>query len=351
LASKFSLLVVACCLLSSEAVAGFIPSKVYVVVQGPQDKIASGGIHRFKLGDQVKLFAVVEGKLGKQRVVISAAEQLEINGKKIPPGRIRRPADFPKIMLRWYKVEPTGNSYDNTVGGFHWETIEYREHAMTAWDTKWQIAANAHPKGTYPDTHAGAGTMAFKVAIKVGFSNLASAGKESLNRGGLDKHVPRIAFRRDDSYIGRLTELFNTPYIWGSAGVPPKLHQAERLIGSDCADFIVYGARRLGKEIPYRGSWHIPEVAKVIYEAEKIDAKGRYLTKAKKTIPISDSGVQIGDLLLFHGHVGALAEDRKPVGILDINDIMIHTYWAPPDEQPISETAYAEAKVRILRWK
>jgi cell wall-associated NlpC family hydrolase len=351
LARGLPLLVLAGCLLSFEAAADFVPSKVYVVVQGPQDKIASGGIHRFKLSEQVSLFAVVEGKLGKQRVVITAADKLKVNGKNVPSLRIRRPSDFPKIMLRWYKVEPTGNSYDNTVGGFHWDTIEYREHAVTDWDTKWQITADAHPKGTYPDTHNGAGTMAFKVAIKIGFRNLASAGQESLERGGLDKHVPRVAFRRDDSYIGRLTELFNTPYIWGSAGVPPKVHQAERLIGSDCADFIVYGARRLGKQIPYRGSWHIPEVANVIYTAEKIDDQGRYLTKAKKTIPISKDGVQIGDLLLFHGHVGALAADRKPEGVLDINDIMIHTYWAPPDEQPISETAYAEAKVKILRWK
>jgi hypothetical protein len=265
---------------------------VYIIATSPEAKQARGGIHRAKHGDAVTLYAVVDGK-------------------------VVRPDTHPDIQLRWYKVEPKGDSYNNTAGGFHWDLIEYQEHPLGPWGKKWQMPADAHPVA-YPDTHGGLGTMAFKVSVKIGDQVFSSPGKESIFRGGLSDQVIRVAFRRDDTFLGYLTELFNTPYIWGSAGYPPKKHQAQRLIGSDCADFVVYGARRSGHGKP---------------------------------VVIGKAGVHIGDLLLFHGHVGALLEDREPRGVLDINDIMIHTFWAPPAEEPISKTAYADAAVRVLRWK
>jgi len=298
---------------------------VQVVATSPEARKARGGIHRAKLGETVTLYAVVDGE-------------------------VVRPETHPDIQLRWFKVEPKGDSYNNTAGGFHWDLIEYQEHPMSPWGQKWQMPADSHPVG-YPDTHDGLGTMAFKVSVKIGGKIVSSAGKESIFRGGLSDKVVRVAFRRADTFPGHLTELFNTPYIWGSAGHPPEKHQAERLIGSDCADFMVYGARRAGKNVPYRGSWHIPESADTLFRSEKTDSQGRYLQKNGKTIPIGKVGVRLGDLLLFPGHVGALVKDRQPEGVLDINDIMIHTFWAPPTEEPISKTAYADSAVRVLRWK
>lgn len=298
---------------------------VRVVATSPEAEQARGGIHRAKLGESVTLHAMVDGK-------------------------IVRPGTHPGIQLRWYKVEPKGDSYNNTEGGFHWDPIEYQEHPMGPWGRKWQMPADSHPAG-YPDTHGGLGTMGFKVEVKIGDKVLSSPGKESIFRGGLSDKVLRVAFRRDDTFLGYLTELFNTPYIWGSAGYPPAKHQAERLIGSDCADFVVYGVRRAGKNVPYRGSWHLPESADTLYTAEKTDSRGRYLQKNGNTIPVGKDGARPGDLLLFPGHVGALSEDRKPEGVLDINDVMIHTFWAPPTEEPISKTAYADSAVRVLRWK
>jgi hypothetical protein len=344
----FCLLVLAQpCAAQEEALA---PTAVYLVATSPEAKKARGGIHRAKLGEAVTLHAVLEANLSGRRVVITAARSLTLGGKTVSPKIILSPDGFSKIRLRWYKVEPSGNSYNNTTGGFHWDPIEYREHPLGPWEKNWQMPADAHPVA-YPDTHGGLGTMAFKVAVKIGDRIVSSPGKQSLFCGGLSDEVIRVAFRRDDTFLGYLAELFNTPYIWGSAGYPPEKHQAERLIGSDCADFIVYGARRSGKNIPYRGSWHLPLSAETIIRAEKIDSQGRYLRQDGKPVPIGPDGVHIGDLLLFHGHVGALLKDREPTGVLDTNDVMIHTFWAPPAEEPISKTAYADAAVQVLRWK
>jgi hypothetical protein len=326
------------------------PIAVHVVAVSPEAQKARGGIHRAKHDESVILYAAVEAEVSGKKVVITSAPALILDGQVVPARRMVRPDAHQNIQLRWYKLEPAGNFYNNTAGGFHWDPIEYRRHPLGPWGQSWQMPADAHPV-IYPDTHGGLGTMAFKLAVKIGDRLLSSPGKESIFRGGLSDAVIRVAFRRDDTFPGYLTELFNTPYIWGSAGYPPKKHQAERLIGSDCADFVVYGARRSGQNIPYRGSWHLPLVANTVARAEQVDSQGRFLQKGGKPVAIGEDGVHIGDLLLFFGHVGALLEDRKPVGILDTNDIMIHTFWAPPTEEPISKTAYAEAAVRVLRWK
>ncbi len=333
------------------AEAEFTPTAATVVARVGTAAVARPGIHRARLDQPVTLYAAVQGRMGSRRVVVTAAPALELSGKRVPPGRIVRPEAVSGVSLRWFKVQPTGQWYDNTRGGFHWDPIAYRAFAEGEWGTAWSRPADAHPRGDYPDTHAGAGTMAFQVRVRAAGAEVASAGPQDTFRGGLADSVTRVAFRRDDTYLGRLTELFNTPYIWGSAGTRPEDHQAERLIGSDCADLIVYGARRLGKKLRYRATWHLPQVTRTIARAEKVDAAGRYLDRAGKPLAIGEDAIRIGDLLLFKGHVGALAEDREPVGVLDGNDVMLHTYWAPPDEQPLKETAYAQAKVRVLRFK
>jgi hypothetical protein len=61
--------------------------------------------------------------------------------------------------------------------------------------------------------------------------------------------------------------------------------------------------------------------------------------------------VRPGDLLLFPRHVGAIVRDEAPLGVLSSSDVLIHTCVAPPIEQPIGETDYAKAPLKVLRWK
>ncbi|HOX42727.1 MAG TPA: hypothetical protein PK668_03965 [Myxococcota bacterium] len=337
-----------------------VPERVWVLAQGPGESVARVGIARARLDQGVTLFAAVEARLDGRPVVVSEAEAVELPDGRVPAARLRRPATLPAAAgwtLAWSKVQPVGDSYNNTRGGFHWDAIEYRTFPWAAPDAPgapWSRPADARPLPPYADAQGGLGTMAFQVELaREGAAPLASPGAGSLHRGGLSSQVTRVALRRDDSYLGRLTELFNTPYIWGSAGEPPAEHQAERLIGSDCADFIVYGARRLGKELPYRATWHLPEVASTVARAARVDADGRFVTERGQPVRIGAGAgeIQPGDLLLFPGHVGALREDRAPLGVLDLNDVLIHTYWAPPCEQPIRDTAYTQSRVRVLRWR
>jgi hypothetical protein len=336
---------------SSAPSAQFRPTALRVAAQGADEYYAHGGIVRGRLGETVRLFAVLEGRSGTDGVVVAATDRLLLDNKPIAQRAIVSPASLSAAQLRWYKVEPVGTTYDNTANGFHWDKIDYGEFAVGNFGSSWDITADAHPVGGYPDTHGGAGTMAYKVELVLDGATWASPGARDIERGGLSDRVTRVALRRDDTYVGYLTELFNTPYIWGSAGEPDSMHQAERLIGSDCADFIVYGARRMGKKIPYTDTFHLPKYANVVARVRGVDSSGRYLDEHGQLVPVGQKGVQIGDLLLFPRHVGALVADNAPLGFLSIRDRMIHTLFAPPTEESIMDTSYAKSEFDVLRWK
>ena len=239
------------------------------------------------------------------------------------------------LAVAWSKLEPTGGAYDNERGGgFHWDDVGY---AATPWPGgAADLARPADVSPTILPSHGNLGTMHFQVAVTLGAQSLATPGLDDRYRGALGDDVPRVSLRRDDTFLGYLTESFNEPYIWASDG-NGLTHQTERNVGGDCADFICYGLRRAGHRLPYGSTFDVPRwgggkpIARIATRA----ADGRFLDAAGNPIPVGPDGVQPGDLLLFHRHVGAFVEDRPPLGVLDANDVLIHTAWAPPDEQTL----------------
>jgi cell wall-associated NlpC family hydrolase len=192
--------------------------------------------------------------------------------------------------------------------------------------------------------------MAFRVEVTHDGRHGASPGFETRYRGGLAPDVARVTVRRDDTYLGWLTELYNTPYIWASAG-NDDVHQAERRIGSDCADFVTYGIRRLGFPIPYGSTGTIGGFTRTLARTTGPDAAGLYRDATGRPLVFGDGGARPGDLLLFDGHVGALVRDLPPLGVLDANDVMVHTSWHEPTEQSLADSGYGAGPFRLLRWK
>ena len=55
--------------------------------------------------------------------------------------------------------------------------------------------------------------------------------------------------------------------------------------------------------------------------------------------------------MLFPRHVGALAADRGTPGILDDQDLMLHTLFDSPKEQAIGESGYEDRPVEVRRFR
>jgi len=256
----------------------------------------------------------------------------------------------PAIELAWLRIEPTTANMSNTQsGGFKFEPIEYKATAIDSSANETSITADVRPTLT-TDHGAGIGTMRYQLVVTQGKRAIASPGidqRRGRGSGGLTDAVARVTIRRDDSFLGYLTEMYGQPYIWASAGLSDTSHESEHLEGSDCADLMVYGARRMGKKVAYTWTGGLPSITKLVAGSGTRSDDGIYRDKAGKPLPFT----AVGDLILFPRHVGALAEDRGTIGVLDDQDVMLHTLFDSPKEQPIADSGYADTTVELRRWK
>ncbi len=260
-----------------------------------------------------------------------------------PVTLVAKPNGAPVKGTTWFKLEPTTGSIDNTTPSFHFADIGYVRTELTACRGKLECAADVRPTAL-PMTLEGVGTMGYQVEVVFeGGKIVSTPGLDSREYGGLSRKVHKVAVRRDDSYLGYLTELFNTPYIFGSAG-PDGRNQSDLLIGSDCADLAVYGQRRLGKKTPYVSSYTIDTLAKPVATVKAAGGAIRFGDK--------EGELKAGDVIHFPSsrHVGILWEDRAPVGELGPEDLMVHTCWAPPKIEPIWASGCSSFPTRFLRF-
>lgn len=276
----------------------------------------------------------------------SDAPSPTLNGKRI---RALPLASGPAIEVSWSRIEPATANLSNTSSGtFRFEQIEYGMTAIPNTANASSIRADVRPTLT-PDHGGGVGTMRYQLAVTQDGRTLATPGIEARRgrgSGGLTDAVMRVTIRRDDSYLGFLTEMYGQPYVWASAGLSDKTHQSERLEGSDCADLMVYGARRMGKRVSYTWTGGLPKVTKLLAAGTR-DDQGIYRDKAGNPLPYT----QDGDLVLFPRHVGALFADRGTKGVLDDQDLVIHTLFDSPKEQAIADTGYAHYPVEVRRFR
>ncbi len=310
------------------------------------DEVASDGARRALASDPVRLHAVLAVRDASRTAYYSdASPVVALGGKRRPT---RPLAEAPAARFSWFKVEPRVESMSNTGSGtFRFEPIDYAETAVRAWQGRSSVVADVRPTLT-PDRGNGLGTMRFKLQAVTDdgtFATPSVTARRGRGSGGLTDAVHRVSLRRDDTYLGFLTEMFGQPYIWASAGTSSKTHQSERLEGSDCADFVVYGRRRLGEDREYTWTGALPEVTTLLARGRP-GSGGVYVDAKGKPLPFT----RAGDILLFPRHVGVLTADRGERGVLDRADIMFHTYFASPRQEPVGDTDYREAPVEIRRW-
>ncbi len=291
----------------------------------------------------VTLYAVLE--VG--HTLFSDAPALVLDGHKVTAHPL---SAAPAVTLAWQRVEPAAASYSNTDehnANFHYEPIEYKTTAI-AHAAGGSLAADVRPTLT-PDYGDGVGTMRYQLVAQQRDRAIASAGAEARRgrgSGGLTDAVMRVSIRRDDSYLGYLTEMFGQPYVWASAGGSDATHQSERLEGADCADFVVYGARRTGKHIAYTWTGGLPEITSLLAAGTRGD-DGVYRDGHGQPVRFP----RAGDLVLFPRHVGALVEDRGVIGVLDDQDLMMHALFDTPKVVPIAESGYADKPIELRRFR
>lgn len=314
----------------------------YIVSRVADRGVATDLPKRARVDQGVSLYVALQTDDGAW---YSDAPKVEIAGD----AHVAKPiAQAPAFGIAWRKLEPTATDLSNNPDGhFAYAPIPYDTTPFA--DDVARVDADVRPTLT-PDHGDGVGTMRYQIEITQGGKTLTTAGATSRRKrgsGGLTDAVHRVSLRADDSYLGYLGELYGQPYIWASAGGTDATHQSERLEGSDCADFVVYGWRRLGHtEVAYTWTGGLPDVTKLLSagapgdDGVYRDAKGKALAFPK-----------VGDLILFPRHVGVLVEDRGTIGVLDHADVIAHSLFDSPKQVAIADSGYADRTVELRRWK
>jgi hypothetical protein len=230
--------------------------------------------------------------------------------------------------LRWFEVRPLARDYDN-ARRCHGrprpacaDPIAYAFEEIVAWRGRARVVANAG--GTSLGSHR------YQVTL-----GAAPAPEDAAAAVGT---LPEIVVRRDDSYVGYLTELVGAPFVlW------PMEDQVDERLGADCVALVIYGQRRLGRRVRYVSPTGLKKLTTPV-------AAGRFARDAgggtRPAVP-----VRVGDIVHFGFQTAVLAEDRPPAGTLGENDVVIHSYHGKAEEVPLGTVPYRHFPFEIRRWR
>ncbi|MFT7625674.1 MAG: cell wall-associated NlpC family hydrolase [Myxococcota bacterium] len=321
-----------------------VVDKVWIALgEGPQGP-ASNKEMRVKLNTDVRLYLVVEARVDGKRKTFTEAPALR-KGRRTVKNLAPWPKALGKLDVAWFKLEadPLDNGvYDNTgtmekawhpverqdhPARWHWCPIDYVESELE-WHSAWQGKADAKPTTT--TDYKGLGTMRYVARVRYKDprgrkAEVWSPGKGHRDKAGLKRGIATVRFRRDDTPVGYMTELLNVPYVYGSSSLSggDRNHQAERGVGADCADLVVYGWRRAGKKSQgYTWTGGLKTRSKRRVWVTSLE-NGRYRDGEGKPIAFGKQ-VRVGDMLLWDRHVAVLAT-RDPSGYLTPDTEIIHT--------------------------
>ena len=158
----------------------------------------------------------------------------------------------------------------------------------------------------------------------------------------------QISLRPDNSYTGYLYELINTPFIMAPRATPEGFNQADSRLGTDCAGLAVYGRRRMGyTRVHYLGPRGILPYLEQIDSNEYHNTNGIFISETGDTA----KAPEIGEILHFRSQVSIFFEDRGIPGILDIEDLLIQSWFNGTHICRIEDNGFTDYPLKLYRWK
>lgn len=162
------------------------------------------------------------------------------------------------------------------------------------------------------------------------------------------RNTVQISLRPDNSYVGYLYELINTPFIMAPRATPGGFNQADERMGTDCAGLAVYGRRRMGEtRVYYLGPRGILPYLESITDEEYNLTGNVYTTSTGDTA----SAPERGEILHFRSQVSIFLEDRGIIGILDTDDLLIQSWFDGTHICTVKDNGFTEYPLRLYRWK
>lgn len=357
------------------ALAGPPPMKAFVV-GAAADGVPSRRPAYAKVGEPITLYTVVK----RGRRYYTDAPLLRVGRRTLKRRHLRSLGALGKaVSVRWRRVEPRlhhtstpppneGNpAYSNCVlfGARHgkwlgFDTIEYATTPISKATGSRHRVHRATPSDRRLARNRGAGTMRYAVDVTVDGMTVSSPGIEAVGRTGITEDVMRVGYRTGDGLVGWLTNYYNVPNLFGSAG-DGRRHQTDRFQGADCADVIVGAARIAGARIDYTHAAGLFRYARPTTGLLSLGPRGLTDAKGAPVVLRYGKDVKPGDIILIDyagmdatrrkwDHTGVLGADAGVSGVLDPEDPLLHmAYLVGLKAERLGR--HSPATIQVLRLK
>jgi hypothetical protein len=279
--------------------------------------------------------------------------RLWVDGHRMPDGaeftfaagkrfrlEVESPVMPPRPRIRW-KVLASAHAMYNLAGedqGFANGAPRYlvdREEAVDAADGGAEL--DGEKLVPFFDKKTGLGTL--RVFCE------ATYGEEVYRSS-----VIRLSRYLGEGYTGKLTEIFNLPYVYGSALLKSGGRtSADARQGADCSHFIIYGRRREGAEIPYVNPKDLLPYLELIDEFQGFEngvAVGRH-----GAIVMTPALLRKGLLLHFGKHVAAVYGNGGKSDALTGDTLVVHQLEGPPEFTTFGAMAAKYAQIRVMTFR
>jgi poly-gamma-glutamate capsule biosynthesis protein CapA/YwtB (metallophosphatase superfamily) len=236
-------------------------------------------------------------------------------------------------VVRWYSLRSAADSY----------SISDEPFGFADGAPRW-IYQEPLPLSDASTLQGPALLGAFDSKTGYGVANLFVESQTST--GNFDSKIVRVISVADGvpPFQQTLSSEFNLPYIFfGSSLALPGATGPEVGLGTDCANFIIYGLRENGWQIPWSDAKHlIPKLcllAKVDLDQPSLDAD--------HLAPLQANQVSDGIIVVFDNHVAALWHANL-AGWLGLNDLVVHQLEGRPEIVPLASLAKTRRHFSVL---
>lgn len=316
------------------------PDEIFLVASVENDISQRVDTIYIKEGENFTIYPVVKSN----NVYYSDIDKITVDGTTYNTLSINK-IDY---SVELYQIYPVMKGYDN------FENVPNEELKDYIMPIEYKLKSLNINTISNEKLKKGYGTYYFGINLELFLnSNNGEFSTDLFIHKEYEEKIIQVVYRENDTYLGILKELMNTPFVY----VPKYLkglHQTDERIGSDCAEFAIYGMRRLGYEIPYCGPNNIYKYANEVVSSQiyldKNDLCKLYREESMDLVKVNEEGIQPGDIIHFGEQVSIFYDDKGIVGVLDGEDLLIQSYYNEPEIVSIENSGFYGYPIKVYRF-
>ncbi|MBN2771322.1 MAG: CapA family protein [Spirochaetes bacterium] len=219
---------------------------------------------------------------------------------------------YPVTRVSWKSQSPVHDSYNLSGHDLFAKgapSVVYMKDRLLKTGTDTTLQQNEIQQLFDPVLHCG--TVRIFAEIEYGDSDVVRS------------NMLTISQRSGNSYTGKISELMNQPYIFGSSYMLNRKDISNnKNWGTECTTFLIYGMDVSAEKKPYNDPFYFDKNLNTAYTG--ISLKQGLVYSSGKPVMLQKENIENGVILDLGMHFAAVYKDKEPYGTLDLSDHVVH---------------------------